>query len=815
MSILSNSRFRFKNLKVDFTYKGKKYKDVDFSKMKVSDGSNFHSLTRLEFKKYFGRSSKPETRPDFYYTESFGKELILDASMFTFKLDGKVLTPNDVASIAENPVSEPAREANPDDDSDQDSFIDDMLLLDDGEKFSFITPAKIPDENDPKKNVSVLKIKNFKAVEEFDFNDDNYIRVKLSGTNREVVVKIKDLKTVKTDKDGKRSSISSKDLNKFIDKSVIVTVDGVDYETEKLTKEQIDKRYDSIKAYVESRSSVATENTYLKTADGLFVKEIEAFQPISYKKVKKGEPCTHYMFKIGSGNKSKTVIVSADYVNKFAGETIKIDGYVIEKSKGTGLVRCNFNECDVVQTSTDGEDFNTCELTTKSSKDSTQNNENDLNKKWNKCFDLYKKGEYEIKDTYMFGSDNPVGLFTNKRYEYTDEYIIDDKTAELHNYKNTKFEPLRYEYNGKKVKLKGGPKYSFEKGIRNSYKKLFKVALYSLAASISVPGMLAIAVAPMLVGAYVAGLVAAAVLIPVVHGVKALTQKIVKNFKDKVKYNRKNNDVAHKANLLSLRVKKELTKAKKNGLTPEQKQCLFNSTLNEFNVLEQELLMNGTAHYDANFAMKDGVGAVNPGNARFAGEFAKETNKMIRQQKRLEAAHKRFIRRTNKGKNINPILQKQEEKYNDLGKNIKERTTNYIAENPDYKPAKGFEKQKVALKVVKNIALMQIDPLSYGLTMEEASVVQKININMNFVNSKSYVEAFGAVAISHKKVLKRIIEKAKTSNMNVELEGIPDGAPVPVEQNDERQPNPRIQTETERVQQGELEHTNEEELGVS
>lgn len=375
----------------------------------------------------------------------------------------------------------------------------------------------IADEAKPGATKTVSMAETKKYV--YDENGE-YVRVRLAGNLGERIVKCVDLKKldgtdISTDTDG---NVTTKPTDLTIGQSVLVDIDGTTYRTEPLTAEQVGMSF-SVEMHYEpstSKDDVLAENTHLKLKnDGNYVSEREVARPKYYKEAASGATPDAYLVTIGTGADVKQFIVDVDKLKP----GFKIDGVVILDSMLKPLTRVEqYSECTVVQTSNNEEDkgIHSCKVfadtKTRNAEKQTIDAEFEA---------AYRAGEYQLDKVYVNGvlkDLDPAG----RRYIHTESTLHDNYASEKAEYKALKPKPFYYEIdeNGNLSGLKGGPQYSWRKGVGADVGAVAKLAGTGLLYSMSGAGILIALAAPLLVGAAAAAAVASPIAIMAKHGVR-------------------------------------------------------------------------------------------------------------------------------------------------------------------------------------------------------------------------------------------------------------------------------------------------------
>ena len=449
----------------------------------------------------------------------------------------------------------------------------------------FVT-REIEDEKKPgkTKKISQIKVRNFQTVANLEQDDkEKYVALVVDGHRRMVQLKnivdengnaIIDIKTML----GKKVKI--KDSEKIVGTS------------EPLTFEQANLLFDTIKTYQEVDGN-ATENSCLRLENGRYVEELKTVQPISYK-LATSEDFDKYLIERTVGSEKQFVIIDKTYFEQH-GEDASFD-----KTSAKKIKRCDFNDkdCYVVQTTSKGDDVEQCSIVSSKEEKTTA---------YQSFLESYQKGEYNIKDVYLNGTN--YGLQNSKRYEYTDVSYNQDYADNLHDYKSLKTKNLSVEDG----KLKGGVKFDVGAGIVNSY-SVWGQLLVKGYGIVAAAGIFIPVVGPIVAAAYGVGMLVAIPSIPIVNAIIGAIKntKKIKPFKDKTKYNRTKTATAVETKLVELYEKREALN-----------QTQFDDAYSR--IMAEILTLSATTSNNS-LQIKDGKAEVNANNANAAREYKYEFN---------------------------------------------------------------------------------------------------------------------------------------------------------------------------------------------
>jgi hypothetical protein len=196
---------------------------------------------------------------------------------------------------------------------------------------SHVTHAYVTKTIEDAEKPGQTKDETMVEMKKYKYNTSGeFIKVKLEDQNKTRIVKISDLRT---DKNNLDSTIDATALAEG--KQFYITIDGKEYATEPLTKEEIEIRFNSTMHYEPSLSKddILKDNAYLQTQDGKFIKEKEAAKPMYYKAYEPGNTTTDfdvYVAIVGD----RQIIIDKEYLEQAyarasGAKTITLDGYSI------------------------------------------------------------------------------------------------------------------------------------------------------------------------------------------------------------------------------------------------------------------------------------------------------------------------------------------------------------------------------------------------------------------------------------------------------------------------------------------------------
>ncbi len=574
----------------------------------------------------------------------------------------------------------------------------------------FITREEPVGRTGKMKPVSYVKTKNYHITE-----GGPYLAVYVNG--QITMVNEKDLIT----KDGAAVDLKNKDgsfNSELLDVGKpIYFRDGAEIvKSDPLTFEQYTFRYATRKTYQPTASKDPTDDTYLRidtsvqTENGdladRYIKEMESVQPLCFTLVDNTDSnFDKYLVKQTIDGAEKWVVVEKEFLHANTRKSM------FDMSSVRKLRRCDYNarNCHIVQSTSSAAQVEDCKIVSKDIADQLGADFADKKEEFTKFVEDYKQGKYQVNDVYLNGK--LVKLAGDKtRYEYTDEAEMPDYADNLIQYKALKAVELSMDGG----KAKGGAKFDTVGAMMGHYSRLWNVFMYG-GVYLTAAGFFMPALAPLIVP-FLAGCGVVALAVPLL----SVGQAIIKNktlskmfqnlkrvkphdklivkaaeitgFKDKTKYNRKQEEKAIKKELKNLFKQVKRDKAimdkqeklsqridKLSNRLAEKPNKLLSFVLGKMqNVQKRNERLNSNQFNDAmsrlmhrinNFAetgsnavskVKGGKVKVDANNANLANAFQAEYNQLSAKIGKTEKAIKKCFSKD--GSTLKPGKMKKHEK---------------------------------------------------------------------------------------------------------------------------------------------------------
>ena len=409
----------------------------------------------------------------------------------------------------------------------------------------------------------------------------------------------------------------------------------------------------------EKSEDVCAPGTYLKLETGKYVKEAESVRPICYDYAKYGETPEAYLAKVVDSDKGHiSIIIPVDAFKKNSkSEKFKYAGYTISNKDIFGLKKSSKRmvDCDVIQTSTEQDDYQNCKVlriagmfdgtTHERETIDVENIEEIVGITKEEFLRDYKDGKYIINQVL-----NEKGQYETfirgKRYVFKDHMDLPD-------YSNGYGE---YAY------VKANGKYDTKKGIKAAFKTWGKKAGPAALFAYGI-GWPFFAVSPALACIVAGAFAVSALMVPISQFIKAHKEnKKNRVAKDKTK-------CASKINKLDIlkELQSEYNKAVKKGKKFTQEDEL--RFIERMENLEKQSMQLAGGMTIADFKIKNGkMSTVDSSNV---GEFKKYQAEMYKEEQELsklldDMKKGKITRETYNGK----YNEHQEHLYNYVSKGI-------------------------------------------------------------------------------------------------------------------------------------------------
>lgn len=421
------------------------------------------------------------------------------------------------------------------------------------------------------KNVQQMEVTTYSLVPQ---GKGEYIRLRVKGRNKPMLFCVKPGESkVFLGDTAIEYDVSDLEKTKNVIKSIIgqeltVEIDGKKYVTEKVTNEEAISTYSKEKVMNKSTSyeDAFGDDTYLRLADGRYVKESEFVRPIAYNFVKDdATDFDAYLYYYQVDGKWTTVILNKAELEKGTYSSIVLDKniktnpnlYKIKKStKALG-------DSHIIQTTNANSGIEGAVTLIKKPektklnassfvaevKDGTNTAEDDnltknaaLTEAKRLFRDLYKQGKYDIDEVVVEGvvykldnvvknEDGTISFHvSNSRYVYNNNSLVEDPTAKKPQYANMSSSPVKYD--AKTGKLYGGTRYNMGKANKEYFKFWGKIWAWPTAIVLMLMGVFAMAL-PFMIAPALAVLAAGWVAGPIFNLVMKLKQE--KKFENKAK----------------------------------------------------------------------------------------------------------------------------------------------------------------------------------------------------------------------------------------------------------------------------------------
>ncbi|MBR1988312.1 MAG: hypothetical protein IKA36_04645 [Clostridia bacterium] len=267
----------------------------------------------------------------------------------------------------------------------------------------------------------------------------------------------------------------------------------------------------------DKKEDIYSPNTYLKLESGSYVKETESVRPICYEYTKLDETPEVYLANVVDAVKGDiSIIIPASAVKKKnKSETFKYGYYTISKDKIFGLKKSNkrMADCDVIQTSTEQDKHQSCQVlrtvqkydeTTKEAIRVNKANIQDILKQVGDEFLRdYKEGKYIINEVLNANGEYEM-IIRGKRFVFTDHLDLPDYSNGYSEYSCIKPDG---QYN-----LGAGLKKSFKKWGKKTWERGYKAYLI---------GWPLLVMSPVLGGLFLGAIAASALAVPISEIAKA------------------------------------------------------------------------------------------------------------------------------------------------------------------------------------------------------------------------------------------------------------------------------------------------------
>ncbi len=471
----------------------------------------------------------------------------------------------------------------------------------------------------------------------------------------------------------------------------------------------------------EKKEDICADGAYLKLENGNYIKEKESVRPICYEYTKKDEKPEAYLAKVTDSEKGNiTIIIPASAVKENnKSDNFRYGKYNISLDDIFGLKRStkNMKDCDVLQTSTDQEKFQSCEVirtpgefhaqTYERQKQPISNIEEVLSKVEAEILRDYKEGKYTIEHVVDEKGKFAV-IIRGKRFVFNEHIDMPDYSDGYSEYAYTK-------PNGK---------YNLKKGMAEGFKSWAKNAGI---ASLFVYGLgwPFLAVSTTFAAVAVGTLAASALLVPMIQGGKAIV------------HNRKNRLPIDKTKCQNKGTLKEILKELKNQHQKavskgknfsKEDESRFNERMEN---LEKQAFFLAGGMTMADFNVKNGK--MSPVGSSNYEEFKKYETEMYKQ----EADLKKLLKDMKKGKITR-------EEYNAKYNEHQELLYNYVAKGIFVPTDKKYKAVIDAIRTTKGFVIAKYgqkeNPTDKEKNIKEKLNDKKLNISRNFKCSISKIK---------------------------------------------------------------------------
>lgn len=406
----------------------------------------------------------------------------------------------------------------------------------------------------------------------------DYIRLRVKGKAQPILFSIKPgeskvyLGDIAIEYDHSNLEKTQNVIRSIVGQELTVEIDGKKYVTEKVTMEEAISTYSKEKTMTKSNSDedILGDDTYLRLANGKYVKESEFVRPLAYNFVKNDSTdFDAYLFYYKKDGVWQTIILNKETFDKAGGDIHLGDLHISKSINAADLYKIKKStkplaESHIIQTTNENADFegavtlvrkpddaSLSSLTFKE-KDGAEDEEGKLDKKAalteaKRLFrELYKQGKYDIDkvvvDGVVYKLDNVVKNedgttsfhVSNSRHVYANHSLVEDPTAKLPQYANMSNNPVKYD--AKSGKLYGGTRYNMGKANKAYFKYWGKIWAWPTAMVLMCMGVFALAI-PVMIAPALAVLTAGWVAGPIFNLIMKLKQE--KKFESKAKLARK------------------------------------------------------------------------------------------------------------------------------------------------------------------------------------------------------------------------------------------------------------------------------------
>ena len=408
--------------------------------------------------------------------------------------------------------------------------------------------------------------------------------------------------------------------------------------TEPLTLDQVASVFERLKCMNETTSEqdILADNTYVRLADGRYMKEKAVAKPICYDFVTDpGAEFDAYFVEVGATPGEKTVIVSKAEFDKQKSVTWQHGSITIDKRRAYKVARTTkeMKYADVVQISKQNKGVEECvSLADPSYVDGrvVLDRLDNVDEQCDYCQDVfetrYKKGQYKI-DKVLDENGKWVNVDSRgKRYKFEDHVSMHDYSNDRSEY--AYFKDCKYEYDGKR--LVGGKPYDVKKGIKGDMKKLRANATKLLTFAFSGAGIIFFPVT----AAIFVYLPARAIYIPIKH------------WAHKMKFDRTSAKYQGKLGIQRKQIKKDIEKEleflyENTVKASNENRLNKNNMLDRFESVEQMIYSLAETKFLADFRMVKGKGRVTESNAELFSKYRADMTALEKEIKKLERAVKR------------------------------------------------------------------------------------------------------------------------------------------------------------------------------
>ena len=535
-----------------------------------------------------------------------------------------------------------------------------------------------------------------------------FLRLRLKGVAEPVLVSVKPgANQLFISRDGTRIPVAydpqdatNSMARQIIGKELTVVLDGRSYLTESVQPEEAISTYSTMKRMVQnqSRKNRLSDNSYIRLANGKYVKENQFVRPIAYNFV--ADQTTnvydaYLVYYTDTDGSEKSVVVGKAEIDRGArkisrnGKTIDID-----RKNAYKIVRSRFalSGSAIIQTTNLNNSFEDAVTLVKKPENDTsvlvfQDDADALLKTAKAKFrEEYVAGRYDVDEIMLDGEIVPID--GTARYSYTDKYEIDNPEGNKTVNKflksgQTKFNPLT-------GKFEGGPKFDMGKANWSWFENVGKVLVAPTVFGLASLGIFSALISPLAIPVVLGALGVGWFSGPLVNLVRKIVnvtgnQKF-KDMSDKSREATKKQIVERLQTLqdsvlkdcknIDTKVEKDVLKIKNQLISTDQNQkeqaqavcAQYGVTigdniddacnqlrvrmasklkepikarfLDSYNSIYFNIVSLSKAKYKSKFEMKDNVGVVNLANASIysecKGDLKKKRNELFSLQKKLK-----------------------------------------------------------------------------------------------------------------------------------------------------------------------------------